>query len=57
MYVEKKIINGRPYYYLRRKMEKSGRQTTDTAHYLGKNFLPAYFKFLLIRVGLMRPSS
>jgi len=57
MYIEKKLIDGRPYYYLRRKMRKAGRQTTDTAAYLGKNFLTAHLKFFLILPGVIKPSS
>ncbi len=57
MYIEKKIIKNRPYYYLRRKMQKAGRQTTDTAAYLGQNFLVAYLKFFLIKLGVVKPSS
>lgn len=57
MYIEKKTINGKPYYYARRKMVKKGRQTTDTAAYLGRNILIAYLKFLLIKLGAVKPSS
>ncbi len=55
MYIEKKIIKGKPYYYLRQKIYKNRKQTTDTISYLGKNIAVAYIIALLIRLKIVRP--
>jgi len=57
MYLEKKTIKGRPYYYLRKTISKNGRQVTDTISYLGKDWLIAHIKFLLIKFHLIKAKN
>ncbi len=54
MYIEKKIIKGKPYYYLRQITHKNKKQVSDTVAYLGKNSLIAHFKFLLFKLKLIK---
>lgn len=55
MFIEKKIIKGKPYYYLREKVKKRGRWISDTVAYLGKNFLVAYIRAILIMLKIIKP--
>jgi len=57
MYLEKKMIKGRPYYYLRKIIHKNNRQITDTISYLGKNYMIAHIKFLLIKAHLIKAKN
>ena len=55
MYIEKKLVAGRPYYYAREKTGPKGGQNTKTVAYLGKNILTAYLRLLLIKLRLIVP--
>ncbi len=55
MYIEKKIIAGKPYYYMREKIRKRGKRTTDTVAYLGKNVIVAYIRFVLLSLKIIKP--
>ena len=55
MFIEKKIISGKPYYYLREKTRKRGKWVTDTVAYLGKNIAIAYIRVLLIYLKIIKP--